>query len=475
VSTPPLLDVRGLGKRFDVYESPWQRILEWPVFGGRKRHRELWAVRDVAFTVMPGQVVGIIGVNGAGKSTLVKLLTGVLDATEGSVHVGGRVLALPELGSDLNPALTGRQNVLVSAELLGLPQGTVERKLNEILEFSELGEFFEHRVNTYSTGMCMRLAFSMFASLDCELLIIDEAMAVGDVFFQQKCYERISELVAQNTAILLVTHDLNAIQHYCQEVVVLHQGHKAFQGDATSAIQAYVQLRGTRTARSIESTLSARKRRARPLTGFYWPVSDDQISAPSGTLRGGGRARVTKLAMCNTSGQQTHVFKQGETVTLCYELELQKDIGVPVGIVEIRNAYNILIHSKTSLQHRLDSPSSVAAGDRIRFSQQIELGLEPGDYALNVGLMAIHPDDYAKLDELTQQDLNERLVWVCRQIQASAFVVTFGFGRGLALTHAGVCDLPGSIQIEHRPALQPDMERRNGEPVPAAVGHPHRG
>lgn len=454
----PVLRARGLSKRFDIYASPWQRVVEWAARGRPTLHRELWAVDDVTFDIQPGEVLGVIGVNGAGKSTLVKMLTGVLDPTRGSVETHGRVLSLPELGSDLNEALTGQQNVEVSSQLLGLPDDFVRARMNDIVEFSELGEFFHYPVATYSTGMRMRLAFSMFTFLDCELLIVDEVMAVGDVFFQQKCYERISQLVASGTAILLVTHDLNALQHYCDRVIVLHHGRVRFEGDATSAIQTFVQLRGTRTAPPVETTSSglANGHLAHvDHTLFDWPADSLTPQPIGGMLRGGHRGRLTTLAVCDAQQRETHVFMQGETAIFYYEFQVEKDIGVPVGIIEINNAYNILIHSKNSLQHQLEAPPELRTGDRVRFSQRIELGLQPGDYVFNVGLLTMHPDDYARAGELSQQELNERLVWVCRQVRAGALVVTFGFGHGRALTHAGLCDLPGACQAQRVPAVQP--------------------
>ena len=165
-------------------------------------------------------------------------------------------------------------------------------------------------------------------------------------------------------------------------------------------------------------------------------------------MHGRHQGRLTRVAFCNEQGQPTQVFKQGEVATFYYEFELNKDIGVPIGSIEITNAYSILIHSKNSLQYQLKAPSRVHAESHLRFCQKIGLGLEPGEYAFTLGLLTIHPDDYANLNNLTQEDLNEKMVWVCRQVQAGAFVVTFGLGQGKALLHGGLCDLPGDCQVE---------------------------
>ena len=228
-----VLQVDKLSKRFKVYPTPWHRLQEWATLGRKLCHADFWALHNVSFTMRRGEFLGIIGVNGAGKTTLLKIITGVLQATEGSYQTQGRVLSLLELGIGMNEALTGRENVLTSAQLLGFPDNYAQEQMAQIVEFSELGDFFERPIATYSTGMRMRLAFSMFAFLECDILILDEVTAVGDIFFQQKCYARLSELIAKNTAIILVTHDLNAIQYYCDEVMVLHRGEKIYQGQPT--------------------------------------------------------------------------------------------------------------------------------------------------------------------------------------------------------------------------------------------------
>jgi lipopolysaccharide transport system ATP-binding protein len=447
VTEPPILAVRNLSKRFDLRQSLSDFTSAWFSRGSKEAHT-IWAVRDVSFEMPRGKIYGVIGVNGAGKSTLVKLITGALDPTEGSVEVSGQVISLPELGTDLNEDLTGRQNVLAGAKLLDLPRGYAEARLNEIQEFSELGAFFDHRVRTYSTGMRMRLAFSAFAFLDCDLLILDEVMAVGDIFFQQKCYQRIVQLIESGTSILLVTHDFNAIQHYCHEVIVLHQGEKVFQGSATDAIQAFVRLRGVQTARPVDAafTKGSTDYLSDPID-LLWPKDESILLPPMGQAIAEQNAHITRMAFCDQQDRPINVFQQGQTATLYFEVEIHKNIGVPVAVLEISNQYNILIHSKNTIQSHTDVPLRVHAGQKLRFCQRVELGLEPADYVVSITLLTMHPDDYGRLDELTQQDFNERLTWVCQQHQAGAFIVTYGLNGGMALTHAGICDLPGQCQL----------------------------
>ncbi len=447
-----VLQVEGVGKRFRLYTSPWRRAQEWLSLGQRVCHTDFWAVRNVSFALRRGESFGIIGVNGAGKSTLLKMISGVLSPTEGGYQAHERVLSLLELGIGQNDALTGRENVIVSAQLMGFPDDYAQQRMAQIAEFAELGDFFDRPVATYSTGMRMRLAFSLFAFLECDVLILDEVMAVGDIFFQQKCYARLEELLAQKTAIILVTHDLNAIQQYCEEVMVLHQGNKIFQGRPDAAIQTYVQVQGTRTAKAIEMTVKPSNptrsdfhKLRRP---FAWPPDEAFFLLPASAKPCGKHARFTRVALCNELGQPCQAFKQGETAIFYYEFVLDKDIGVPVGSIEITNPYNLLLHSKTTLQHQMEAPAHAPAGSLVRFRQSMQLNLAPGEYVFSLGLLAIHPDEYARLDELSQEQLNQKTVWACRVAQAGAFVVTAGLGRRMAVLHGGLCDLPGDCQVQ---------------------------
>ncbi|MEH1934147.1 MAG: ABC transporter ATP-binding protein, partial [Nostoc sp.] len=203
-----ILQVNNLSKCFKIYPNPWHRAREWLSLGNNTYHQPFWSLKDVSFTVRKGDFFGIVGENGAGKSTLLKIITGVLKPTSGSYQLNGKVLSLLELGTDFNPELSGRGNAIYSAELLGFPQGYVQEQLKQIEDFSELGDFFDRPMKLYSSGMKTRLAFSLFAFLECDVLILDEVLAVGDIFFQQKCYARLEELIAKQITIILVTHQL---------------------------------------------------------------------------------------------------------------------------------------------------------------------------------------------------------------------------------------------------------------------------
>jgi lipopolysaccharide transport system ATP-binding protein len=235
-----LLRVEALGKRFRLYPRPLHRAVEWASLGRLRFHEEIWAVRDVTLSVAAGEVVGVIGLNGAGKTTLLRLVAGSLDATEGIVDVRGRMACVLAIGSGLNEELTGRENVLLLGDLLGY-HDEVRRHLDAIASFAELGAFFDRPVSLYSVGMKMRLGFALHASLESDLLVLDEALSAGDVLFGEKCHRRMEALMDRGTAMLMVTHDFGEVRRYCRRVLVLHRGrivHEAGPEDAIAHLRS---------------------------------------------------------------------------------------------------------------------------------------------------------------------------------------------------------------------------------------------
>ena len=219
-----VIEIKGLSKRFRVYDRPLDRLKEWLTPKGMSFHWAYWALRDIDLEVKKGSSLGIIGVNGAGKSTLLKILCGTLSPTFGSVEIKGRIAGLLELGSGFHPEFTGRQNIYLNARLLGLSDADIEKKLQSIVEFAELGDFLDHPLRIYSTGMALRLGFSVAANVDPDILIIDEALAVGDAYFQQKCLKYLKDFRAKGGTLIFVSHDPGAVKLLCDSAVLLHKG-----------------------------------------------------------------------------------------------------------------------------------------------------------------------------------------------------------------------------------------------------------
>lgn len=237
-----VITVQHLTKMYKLYDNPMDRVKEALSARGRKRYKEHYALRDINFTVRQGETVGIIGTNGSGKSTILKIITGVLSPTEGSVRVDGRISALLELGAGFNPDYSGIENIYLNGTMLGFSRDEMTAKLDEIIEFADIGEFINQPVKTYSSGMFVRLAFAVAINIDPEVLIVDEALSVGDVFFQAKCFRKFEEFKANNKTILFVSHDLGSINKYCDRAILLNRGHVVEEGKPKEIIDIYKKI-----------------------------------------------------------------------------------------------------------------------------------------------------------------------------------------------------------------------------------------
>src|ERR1051325_2511441 len=242
------LRIENVSKQYRIYATPGDRLKESLTRGRMKKHQEFWALKDISFEVESGTTTGIIGPNGSGKSTLLQIITGTLNPTHGSVYYDGRIAALLELGAGFNPEFTGIENIFMNASLLGFSRKQTEALLPEIERFAEIGQFVHQPVKTYSSGMYVRLAFSVAVASSPEVLIVDEALAVGDAAFQHRCLRRIKEMQDAGTTILFVSHDAAAIRALCSRAILLHGGHKIADGPPVDAINRYRKLIMSQTA-----------------------------------------------------------------------------------------------------------------------------------------------------------------------------------------------------------------------------------
>ncbi len=236
----PAIRVEGAGKCYAIYDKPHHRLLQGLFRGRRTFHRSFWALRDASFEVARGETVGIVGRNGSGKSTLLQLIAGTLTPTEGAVETRGRVAALLELGAGFNPEFTGRENAYLNASVLGLEEAEIDARFDDILAFADIGDFIDQPVKTYSSGMYLRLAFSVATSVAPDVLIVDEALAVGDMVFQAKCMLRIRALMQSGVTVLFVSHDAGAVRALCSRCVMLERGRVIRVGPAAPVLDAYV-------------------------------------------------------------------------------------------------------------------------------------------------------------------------------------------------------------------------------------------
>lgn len=459
-----VLEVSGISKRFKIYSNPLNILREWALFGKRMFHRDFWALRDVSFEVKEGEFVGIIGPNGAGKSTILRVITDVLNPTSGTYESRGRVLSILELTGGTDKDLTGRENVIRTGQLMGFPDGYVQERMERIKEFSELGDFFEQPLRTYSTGMKTRLSFSMFAFMDMDVLILDEVLAVGDIFFKVKCFARLAELIEQKTSILLVTHSMGVVQRYCNRVIVLNEGKKVFDGDPLEATRVYLQVRGEKRADAIKELEMDEEGEmfdqvaARPTFAnqsgveISWPSDDAFRFTSFSKLSGKARANLLRLAVLNDRGEPESMFKQGDRLHIYYEFQMKQDIEMPVLSAEIRDPLNLLVHAKSSIQNRTNAPSAVGRGDVVRYHQVIKLGIAPGNYVFNLECTTVPGGSSLTLEKLGHAAAKDEISRVWRLDGAFAISISPRHGEELELLHGGLCDLPGEGQMQVIPS-----------------------
>jgi lipopolysaccharide transport system ATP-binding protein len=453
------ISVRNLGKMYHLYDRPQDRLKQAFLWGRKKLYREFWALREVSFEVRRGEMLGIIGRNGAGKSTILQILAGTLPPTTGEVQIKGRVAALLELGSGFNPEFTGRENVYLNGAILGFSREEMDERFDEIAAFADIGQFIDQPVSLYSSGMYVRLAFAVQACLEPDVLIVDEALSVGDVFFQQKCHARMEKLLADNTAVLLVTHDMGAVQKYCKEAILLEKGQPIFKGSSSEAIKRYYTLEKTPGSNFLPSGLSIVGENERVFSRLFedpserhgisfWPDEDAFIDFFTAASIGEGWARCTRIALCDAEGNPSRVFQYGQRAYFYYEFEALQDLLTPFGAVVISNSKNIIVHGKATYQYLATSFPGVPRGAHIQFRQSIVLNLRAEQYTFDVVLNMMKPEDYANLESMSVSEIQSKVFRLNHIDQAGTFSVIPPVGEGVALTHFGICDLPGDCEMD---------------------------
>ncbi len=468
--------VHHVSKMYRIYDKPADRLKQMFWRGRRSYGQEFWALHDISFEVSKGEMVGIIGRNGSGKSTLLQIIAGTLAPTEGEVQVKGRVTALLELGSGFNPEFTGRENVFLNGALLGLSHEEVRARFDEIAAFADIGTFIDQPVKLYSSGMMVRLAFAVQACVEPEVLIVDEALTVGDVFFQQKCYRRLEALREQGTSILFVSHALGDVRQFCQRAIVLSHGRSMFQGSAYDAVSFYMLLdQQERAGNPIKATapsktLAARRdghatadaseqsasssnkasmRKELLIKALDWPDDMAFLDITHVPQVSNGWARCTRVAICDDENQPCYLFEQGDVMRLFYEFELLHDIEVPVGGMSIENKQGHVVHGKNALQYTYDMPSEVSAGTILRFRHDVMLDIAVGEYTLEVGLATTDPLAYEQRALLTPQDLYDKTTRICHLNTVGPISVIYRYdATPTQMTFWGMADLPGSYAFE---------------------------
>lgn len=378
----PIVCALSLSKKFKLYPTRWGRLVEWLTLGRACRHEGFWALRDISLQLGRGESLGIIGVNGSGKSTLLKILSGAMYPTQGTFDVRGRVLSLLELGTGLNAELTGRQNVINSAHLLGFPPDYARQRMGQIEAFAELGEFFDRPVRLYSSGMLVRLSFSMFACFDPEIFVVDEALSVGDVFFQQKCVKRIEQMLAGGVTMLFVSHDMQLVRRLCGRAILLSHGRVEFDGPPDECVTRYYSRASEGAAAgSVEEFTLA------PITHATFDGREllQHDILPAARSRHGPRElEMLAAAVQDEHGTHTLSLRQMQTATIRILIRAKVEMDRPSAGLHLFDRLGNLVFAAGTAQLRQNIPP-MKAGEQRLVTFRLTLSVQPGEYTLSLG------------------------------------------------------------------------------------------
>lgn len=445
--------VTGLKKSYQMIPTPWGRF-QYYVF--RKKCGEtFYALDDISFSVKKGETFGIIGTNGSGKSTLLQIISGIIPATSGTVEVSGKVSALLELGSGFNPESSGYENIYLNAAILGVSKEQIEKKCDEIIQFADIGSFINEPVKTYSSGMFIRLAFAVAINVEADIIIIDEALAVGDIFFRQKCYAKLNELKSQGKTIILVSHGMNEVEQFCDRALLLSHGRQIMLGDSGNVVQKYYMINQGEPSVDEKEQVQSMVDREDELTleqpGFFeenWNVHEQIfLDLTKSTEQNNGSAHYLKVGLFDKTGKARRVFKQGEDAYFYTEIMIDKDIEVPINGVVLVNQKNIIIHGKNSFQTDCKLPQSVKKGSIIKNCIKVELEIEEGEYTFEVGFTMLPVKIYERRSMLPHPELAKYEVPLADRRNVGAFAIQGSLERGISdLKFYGITDLNDRIE-----------------------------
>jgi lipopolysaccharide transport system ATP-binding protein len=410
-STSHAITIDNLSKVFKVYDQPFHVLLE--KVARREYHKAFWALRDISCTIRRGTITGIVGRNGAGKSTLLKIVSGTLQATSGTVKVDGKVAAILELGTGFHPEFTGRENIYIGGMCLGMTREEISARIDEIIAFSELDEFIDWPFKTYSSGMKSRLTFATATSIDPEILIIDEALSVGDARFQRKSFSRIEDYRKRNKTILLVSHDANTISEFCDEAILLERGEIKEIGDPKTVLYAYHKLlfgagnsgagpataasesSGDHSSRSadaaenhgfVESKLRHLGENGAPVLKHYTSANYDPVQRLAKLEIGDGRARIVDVGVLDKNLRPTNVLESGGSYRLWFRILSNEPLPVIVAGFVIRSTKGVDLYGWDTDWARLGGLRDVQPNQIHDVWLQIRNHLANGHYFLTVAI-----------------------------------------------------------------------------------------
>lgn len=405
MSSDTALRVNNVGKRYEIYDAPHHRLFQTLLRGRKQFYKEFWALRDISFEVRRGECVGILGRNGSGKSTLLQVIAGTLMPTDGSVEVNGRVSALLELGSGFSPEFTGRENVYMNGSILGFSKAQIDEKFDEIAAFADIGEFIEQPVKIYSSGMYVRLAFAIAINVDPDILIVDEALAVGDARFSSRCMNKIRQFQESGVSILFVSHDTETVKRLCDHSLVLDRGQVVNRGLSADMVNWYIafltndfdlektmqmQQEAVRQAEASSAVMTENESQKTQSQTVPSPPQErvdcriDRAQHPEFTYfrHGDGNARIISAGLYDNKGRSIQYAMFGQHVQIRVEVEFYAELPYHIIGMQIRDSRGTDIIAINTFQERLKIPP-VKLGERLSYTFEIPIELRPGNYSIS--------------------------------------------------------------------------------------------
>ncbi|MDE7434608.1 MAG: ABC transporter ATP-binding protein [Lachnospiraceae bacterium] len=383
-----VINVKCVSKLYKLYDRPMDRLKESLGLTRKKLYKEHYALRDVSFQVNRGETVGIIGTNGSGKSTMLKIVTGVLNPTEGEVEIQGRISALLELGAGFNMEYTGIENVYLNGTMNGFSREEIDERLNDILEFADIGDFVHQPVKTYSSGMFVRLAFAVAINIDPEILIVDEALSVGDVFFQAKCYHKFEEFKKLGKTILFVSHDLSSISKYCDRVVLLNKGGKLAEGSARDMVDMYKKV----LVNQLDSGSDAPEEKQAD-TRQPDQVWKNKMQTNGKFIEyGDKRAEIIDYAIVDDRGNISNAVQKNCRFQIKVRVRFNEDIAEPIYAFTLKDVKGNDITGTNTMYEKVYVSSQAGDVKEVTFEQ--EMNLQGGDYLLSLGCTGYSKNEF---------------------------------------------------------------------------------
>lgn len=387
-----VIEIKNITKIYNLYDKPTDRLKE-VLFPKSSKHKEFSALKDVSFDVKKGEILGIIGKNGSGKSTILKIITNVLTPTSGEAIIKGKIAALLELGAGFNMEYTGIENIYLNGQMIGFSKEEMDEKLDDIIEFADIGDHIYQPVKTYSSGMFARLAFSVAISVDPDILIVDEALSVGDVFFQNKCYRRFDDFRRRGKTILFVTHDMGSVIKYCNRCVLLNAGKKVAEGSPQEMVDLYKKImvgQWDERDENSEKIIDQKVEKVLEENKKLW--KEQMVINPDIEAYGDGRAEIIDFGIFSTDGNIGNNVYKGDYYDVKMKVRINEDNLSPIFAFKLRDVKGSELTGTNTMLENIDT-SNLKKSDIVTVTFRQKQYLQPGQYLLSLGCTAFEGDN----------------------------------------------------------------------------------